>query len=213
MNARGSTEVIIATIGLSMGVLSQNLFTMIVTMAMLTTMAMPPMLRAALSRLPMGKEEKERLEREAIEEKVLSPISNGCCSRWTRAPMPGLPPVLPASGRRARNADHRAACRRPCTDQEKNREDEASHETAIRNAAKVTAEAERSRPRRPCDDADRDKKVADAVVDEAKKGFDLLMVGMDKVLGAKDGFDNKIEDVTAGFEGPLAIVAGQGQTS
>ena len=33
MNARGSTEVIIATIGLSMGVLSQNLFSMIVTMA------------------------------------------------------------------------------------------------------------------------------------------------------------------------------------
>ena len=37
MNARGSTEVIIATIGLSMGVLSQNLYTMIVTMAVVTT--------------------------------------------------------------------------------------------------------------------------------------------------------------------------------
>ena len=49
MNARGSTEVIVASIGLSMGALSQNLYTMIVTMAMITTMAMPPMLRAALS--------------------------------------------------------------------------------------------------------------------------------------------------------------------
>src|SRR4029077_5895188 len=39
MNARGSTEVIVATIGLSMGVLNQNLFTLIVTMAILTTMA------------------------------------------------------------------------------------------------------------------------------------------------------------------------------
>ena len=37
MNARGSTEVIVATIGLSMGALSQNLFTMIVTMAVITT--------------------------------------------------------------------------------------------------------------------------------------------------------------------------------
>src|SRR4051812_38876279 len=62
MNARGSTEVIIATIGLSMGVLSQNLFSMIVTMAVLTTMAMPPMLRTALARLPLGDEEKARLE-------------------------------------------------------------------------------------------------------------------------------------------------------
>ena len=42
MNARGSTEVIVATIGLSMGALSQNLFTMIVAMAILTTLAMPP---------------------------------------------------------------------------------------------------------------------------------------------------------------------------
>ena len=69
MNARGSTEVIIATIGLSMGMLSQNMFSMIVTMAILTTMAMPPMLRAALSRLPLGKEEKARIEREEFEQK------------------------------------------------------------------------------------------------------------------------------------------------
>jgi hypothetical protein len=37
-------------------------------MAILTTMAMPPMLRAALARLPLKKEEKERLEREEFEE-------------------------------------------------------------------------------------------------------------------------------------------------
>src|SRR6188508_3184078 len=69
MNARGSTEVIIATVGLSMGALNQDLFTMIVAMALLTTMAMPPTLRWALSRIPMRKEEKQRLEREAQEEK------------------------------------------------------------------------------------------------------------------------------------------------
>ncbi|MBN9047825.1 MAG: cation:proton antiporter [Rhizobiales bacterium] len=73
MNARGSTEVIIATVGLSMGALSQNLFTMIVTMAILTTLAMPPTLRWALSRIPMRREEKSRLEREALEEKGFVP--------------------------------------------------------------------------------------------------------------------------------------------
>src|SRR6185437_120362 len=36
MNARGSTEVIVASIGLTMGVLTQNLYTMIVTMAVIT---------------------------------------------------------------------------------------------------------------------------------------------------------------------------------
>jgi Kef-type K+ transport system membrane component KefB len=41
LNARGATEVIIASIGLSMGVLSNQLFTMIVAMAVVTTMIMP----------------------------------------------------------------------------------------------------------------------------------------------------------------------------
>ena len=73
MNARGSTEVIIATVGLSMGALNQDLFTMIVAMAVLTTTAMPPTLRWALGRIPMRKEEKQRLEREELEEKGFVP--------------------------------------------------------------------------------------------------------------------------------------------
>ena len=78
MNARGSTEVIVATVGLSMGALSQNLFTMIVAMAVITTLAMPPTLRWALSRLPMRKEEKQRLERESRKKKASSPTSSAC---------------------------------------------------------------------------------------------------------------------------------------
>jgi Kef-type K+ transport system membrane component KefB/nucleotide-binding universal stress UspA family protein len=66
MNARGSTEVIVASIGLSMGALSPDLFTMVVAMAVVTTMAMPPTLRWALSRLPFRDEEQARLEREAF---------------------------------------------------------------------------------------------------------------------------------------------------
>jgi len=73
MNARGSTEVIVATIGLSMGVLSQNLFSMIVTMAILTTLAMPPMLRWSLARLPLREEEKKRIDREEFEAKGFMP--------------------------------------------------------------------------------------------------------------------------------------------
>ena len=73
MNARGSTEVIIATVGLSMGALSSQLFTMIVAMAIITTMAMPPTLRWALARVPMRKEEKQRLEREEMEAKGFVP--------------------------------------------------------------------------------------------------------------------------------------------
>src|SRR4029077_8539650 len=67
MNARGSAGVIIATIGLTMGVLNEDLFTTIVAMAVVTTMSMPPMLRWALARLPMSADEADRLEREKFE--------------------------------------------------------------------------------------------------------------------------------------------------
>lgn len=213
MNARGSTEVIIATIGLSMGVLSQNLFSMIVTMAILTTMAMPPMLRAALARLPLGKDEKARLEREEFEQKgfvanlerLLLAVDESANAKFAShlsgllAGGRGLPITVLHVGSRAKS-------------QEKKRGDEESHETTVKNAAKAIAEADEESTR----DVDvttraRDKKAGDAVVDEARKGFDLLVVGMDKVLGNKDGYDKKIEDMTAGFEGPLAIVVAKGR--
>src|SRR5690606_250074 len=73
MNARGSTEVIVATCGLSMGGLGQDLFTRIVAMAIITTMAMPPMLRWALARLPLRRDERERLEREASDARDFLP--------------------------------------------------------------------------------------------------------------------------------------------
>ena len=79
MNARGSTEVIVASIGLTMGILSHDLFTMIVTMAVITTLAMPPMLRWALRRLPAGEEEKQRIDRETLDERGFVANWNGFC--------------------------------------------------------------------------------------------------------------------------------------
>ena len=73
MNARGSTEVIVASIALSAGVFSKNLFTLIVAMAMITTMAMPPMLRWALRRLPLRHAERLRLEREELDARGFVP--------------------------------------------------------------------------------------------------------------------------------------------
>ncbi|MFN2576088.1 MAG: cation:proton antiporter [Pyrinomonadaceae bacterium] len=73
MNARGTTEIIVATIGLSIGVVSQDIYTLIVVMAVTTTAVMPPMLRWALARIPATGEEKQRLEREVAEQKDFVP--------------------------------------------------------------------------------------------------------------------------------------------
>src|SRR5258706_871961 len=50
MNARGSTQGIVAPDGLAMGVVNESLFTMIVTMGLLTTTPMPPTPPCALGR-------------------------------------------------------------------------------------------------------------------------------------------------------------------
>ena len=213
MNARGSTEVIIATIGLSIGVLSQNLFTMIVTMAIVTTMAMPPMLRAALSRLPMNKDEKERLEREEFEkrgfvanlERPLLALDESVNATFAAhiagliAGTRGLPITVLHIGGNAR-------------EQEKSRGEEESHETVVKKAAE-TVSANGDGDAGHVDIVTRAKKEADVgetIADEAKKGFDLLIVGVDKTV-TRDRFAKKVEDIAAGFEGPLAIIAAKGK--
>src|SRR4051812_3282941 len=67
LNARGSSEVVVASIGLAMGALSKELYTMVVAMAVVTTMVMPPTLRWVMARVPMGDAEAKRLEKEEAE--------------------------------------------------------------------------------------------------------------------------------------------------
>lgn len=212
MNARGSTEVIIATIGLSIGVLSQNLFTMIVTMAIVTTMAMPPMLRAALAKLPMNKEEKERLEREEFEkrgfvanlERPLLAVDESVSATFAShimgqiAGMRGLPITVLHIGNRA-------------SQREKGRDEEASHEAVVKKAAEIVSANSGDSGSVEVATRARRAELGDAIADEARKGFDLLVVGVDKVAAAKDRFDRKIEDIAAKFDGPLAIVAAKGK--
>ncbi|MBS1847088.1 MAG: cation:proton antiporter [Actinobacteria bacterium] len=64
LNARGAMEVIIATVGLGMGVLNDASYTIIVLMAMVTSMAAPPTLRLAVRDFTGSDEEKARLDQE-----------------------------------------------------------------------------------------------------------------------------------------------------
>lgn len=66
LNARGAMEIIIATIGLSLGILSQDMFSIIVLMAMVTSLMAPPLLRLILARVEPEAEELERLRKEEL---------------------------------------------------------------------------------------------------------------------------------------------------
>lgn len=75
LNARGAVEIIIATIGLSLGILSQEVFSMIVVMAIATSLMAPVALRYTIKRVKMGDEEQRRLQREeALEDSFVGGI-------------------------------------------------------------------------------------------------------------------------------------------
>lgn len=72
LNARGAVEVVIATVGLTIGVLSDSAYTAIVLMAIITSMMAPPLLRLIVRDWRGDPEERERLQREeALERNLL----------------------------------------------------------------------------------------------------------------------------------------------
>lgn len=71
LNARGAVEIIIASIGLSMGILSQDMYSIIVLMAMATSLMAPSLLKWTVGKIKMGDEEKERLRKEEFQAQSL----------------------------------------------------------------------------------------------------------------------------------------------
>jgi K+:H+ antiporter len=215
MNARGSTEVIVATIGLSMGALSQNLFTMIVTMAVVTTMAMPPTLRWALSRLPMRKDEKQRLEREEMEEKgfvskmerlLLAVDESDNAKLATR-----IAGLIAGSGAMPTTVMHIK------NDKKTGKGAVEAAKQKAEEAGKTVQEfAERvERTQKPEEKSDATLDVttivetavkSKAVAEEAEKGYSFMIIGLEKTVARRTEFHDDIAKLAAGFEGPLAVV-------
>jgi nucleotide-binding universal stress UspA family protein len=210
MNARGSTEVIVASIGLGMGALTQNLYTMIVTMAVITTLVMPPMLRRALNVLPMGGDEKKRVEREAIDQKgfvtnlerLLLAVDDSQNGKFA-ARLAGL-----IGGARGM----------PITilrlDGKMDEKGDDGPSRQVKTGARESQEAMKD------DDAEPDpekmpittriaKTKDDKVVaEEAAKGFDLMLVGLNKTHDANGAFTPRVTKIAKDFEGALAVFAG-----
>ncbi|MFW5918431.1 MAG: cation:proton antiporter, partial [Haloferacaceae archaeon] len=64
LNARGAMEIIVAIIGLGLGVLTVEMYSIIVVIAIVTSLMAPPLLRITIPRLEMSEQERRRLERE-----------------------------------------------------------------------------------------------------------------------------------------------------
>jgi nucleotide-binding universal stress UspA family protein len=187
-----------------MGVISQELFTMIVTMAVVTTLAMPPTLRWALSRLPLHDEEQARLEREAFEakgfianvERLLVAIDDSANGKLAVR----LAGLIAGSRGITTTVLHLGG---------------GSPATAVKAAISATAS-----PSARLDDERRHKAhvtlrtdslaVEAAVSREAQKGYGLLILGIAKTAAPHGGFHEEIGRIAAAYDGPLAVVVARG---
>jgi len=216
MNARGSTEVIVATIGLSMGALSPTLFTMIVTMAIITTLLMPPMLRRALARIPLEDAERARLEREELDakgfaaklERLLLAVDDSPAGRAVSR-IAGL-----VAGGRGMPVTIVDVSKKKSSEMQTQPAEEEAHRREIVAGAKEGAEAAANSPdaeKPPHVDLTRDDKgrtPGEKVATAAQKGFDLLFVGIDKTHNKEGELTPELARIVADFDGPLAVLAG-----
>ena len=226
MNARGSTEVIVASIGLSVGVLDQRLFSVIVTMAIVTTLIMPPTLRWALGRLPIKEEEKERLEREEFEEESFVSQLERILVVADQSPTGKLTSVL---------AGHLGGLRNmPVTVLAPPEKEQRSTQAPSQPApAKETAKAEAAAPAEQVKAASEEsivkakeadetreatihvetrplvRSLEEAIAGELEKGHDLMFLGLDTAADV-EGYDPRVEPALDAFRQAAAMVSARG---
>lgn len=216
LNARGSTEVIIASIGLSMGALSNQLFTMIVAMAVVTTMLMPPTLRWMMSRVPLRPDEAQRLEKEDAEQNESVPRMERALVYADDSANGRLAAAL-AGMFAARQGVLTTVLEPPASDGVKTKARDrliAAFNTVVNNRpdppvepapAESTPSVERLISARPAESVD-------ALTREAGKGYGIAFVGISQPTSSSaPRFEEPLHSLAATFDGPIAIVVNGGR--
>jgi nucleotide-binding universal stress UspA family protein len=185
-------------------------------MAVVTTMAMPPMLRWALVRLPFAPEEESRLEREAIEargfvssmERLLVAVDESATGSFASR----LVGLLAGAGSLPITVLHVEAAK--AGDRERSSASTATIESVVKAAAEeampdgLASEAALSSP----DITTRlgSGPIEQTIASEARKGYDLLVIGTEPTMAADGEFADGVARLAAEFDGPFAVAAARG---
>ena len=214
MNARGSTEVIIATLGLKMGALSPTLFTLIVLMAFVTTLVMPSTLRASLRRIPLTDDEQKRLAENDFRkisyvaglERLLVAVDTshsgrlaarlvGLMSGSHSMPTTVVPlnRVSPSSGESVQPVAVIKAAVDAARDTVGSGGDSAPDVATLHVTSTPSAAT-----------------TEHVIAKEAVKGFNLLWIGVDPVMDEVGAVNVAIRQAVEGFDGSFAIAVARG---
>lgn len=171
LNARGAMEIIIATIGLNLGILAQDMFSIIVVMAMATSLMAPSALRWVLRHVEIGKEEEERLKKEELEaesliagvHRILLPVRYRSQDLDKHAVQSVEAEILDLLGQESELSVTLFSVARD-NDKEKCKEYLEKLTEYFNQEEVVTRVVE-------------GKKIGDAILDEVKKDYELLVLG------------------------------------
>jgi len=212
MNARGSTELILATLGLAAGALNTTLFTLIVTMALVTTLVMPPMLRWALARIPITPLEAGQLERLAFEARGYVPNLERLLVAIDQSPsgklaarcvgllagawgMPTTVVALRAPGEPAAAGKHPEA---------------SAVQTAMATAQMPRADDKRAAESIQIAPTTLPGDGEAAMAGVSGQGFDLLWVGTEPGANSAGVIHDNVAMLAAGFGGDVSLVFARG---
>ena len=199
MNARGAMEIIVATIGLSKGVLTQNMYSIIVMTAIVTSLMAPPLLRWTLKHVEMDEEEVKRLEaEEQRRESFLGNINRVLLPTHFGASSPLAARLV---GRLV--AEHEVEVtsmyvKRPDGEDDDGIDSELDHLQSVldlpeREVRRVVREVEGN--------------VAEAIVNEAEQNYDVLVIGTTARSGGEGPmFTEMVDDLIREAPCPMLIV-------
>ena len=185
---------------------------MIVAMAVVTTMIMPPTLRAVLARVPLREEEAERLQREDAEEREAVPNMERALAYLDTSPNGVLAASL--AGLFAARQQTLITVLNAKLAGSPGRADavQVLSETVARALERMSLASGREAGSAPpmslhqlvhIKSADGD----DALERESGKGYDLVFIGIEQPISNNaDQFDNRLQKLVETFDGPLAIV-------
>jgi Kef-type K+ transport system membrane component KefB/nucleotide-binding universal stress UspA family protein len=172
MNARGGMEIVVALIGLALGVLTSEMYTVILIVAIGTSLMAPPLLGWSLAKVPERLGDAERTERQRILAKL--PFSREGAKLL----------VLDAGGPHAQMATHLAAAlgnhheasitifQAGLSTMSKDRESELTE-----RFSKLKAIAELCGARNVHQRVVTGESVADLILQESRRGYDAIFAG------------------------------------
>jgi Kef-type K+ transport system membrane component KefB/nucleotide-binding universal stress UspA family protein len=206
LNARGSMGVIIASIGLSLNVLTPELYAILVLMSVITSIMAPPALRYSVQRIELNEEESSRLRKEEIE-------SVSFLSSIKRVLFPIRPRSLEMQNKFRLNEIDIYQKLREKVPIDATLLSVYNNETELKSTQEFVDQIAKTLPDTPKKQIlDGSKQsVGDYILDEVKKGYDLMVLGVtnNKASGSNSVFNPMVDYTIRMSNCPVILIQGR----